>query len=316
MSTPLSALARRLRPAPGEGPPSRLPPDPRATLAGPLDPVLLDLRASLCPHRRRLWLRRLVRRTWIALAAVALAELALWTLARLVPLPVAPLIGGVDPAARPARLAGRRHPGSAGLGEAALALDVEGRLGDRISSALELAVAFPGSAGPDAGRTAELDPSASTLTLPPTNVPRRIGSSAASAATRWPPCGRRRPHCSRPAGPGSRLRRADRRPAARPGTPPAKPAGRGHRPAAGIARGGRAPGGAHRPGRRGSRGQRRRRQRPANQARPGAARPGASTAPPSRSSWTPTWPGSGRSRTRSAPRSIRPTSSARRRWRR
>ena len=34
------------------------------------------------------------------------------------------------------------------LGEAALAVDAEAGLGDRVSSALELAVAFPASAGP------------------------------------------------------------------------------------------------------------------------------------------------------------------------
>ncbi len=158
MSTLLSAVARRLRAAAGEGPPNLLPPDPRATLAGPLDPLLLDLRASLIPHRRRLWLRRLVRRAWLAIAAVALAELALWTLARLVPLPLAPVIGASLPLLG---LVGwllvgiRARPG---LGATALALDIEGRLGDRLSSALELAVAFPASAGPDAGQTTEVDP--------------------------------------------------------------------------------------------------------------------------------------------------------------
>ena len=59
-----------------------VPPDPRSAVAGPLDPPLVAMRAGLVPHRRRLWLRRIVRRTWIAVAAVIVAELVLWTVAR------------------------------------------------------------------------------------------------------------------------------------------------------------------------------------------------------------------------------------------
>jgi hypothetical protein len=66
-----------------------VPPDPRAVLPAPLDPVLESVRASLIPHRRRLWMRRIVRRAWIALAVLAVAEAALWTVARFVPLEAA-----------------------------------------------------------------------------------------------------------------------------------------------------------------------------------------------------------------------------------
>ena len=69
-----------------------VPLDPRLALAGPLDPDLLAIRRLLRPHGRRLWLRRVVRRAWIVVAGAVLAELALWTLARLLPLEVAPTL--------------------------------------------------------------------------------------------------------------------------------------------------------------------------------------------------------------------------------
>ena len=47
-----------------------IPADPARVLTGPLDPALIALRASVASHRQRLWLRRLVRRGWMALAAV------------------------------------------------------------------------------------------------------------------------------------------------------------------------------------------------------------------------------------------------------
>ena len=136
-----------------------VPPDPRAAISGPLDPELLQLRAALLPHRRRLWIRRLVRRGWIALAASLVAELALLTVARFVPLegaaavaaaiPIIGLLGWL--------IAGVRSRPR--LGETALALDAEGRLGDRVSSAFELAVGFPDSAAPtDDNNEVETDP--------------------------------------------------------------------------------------------------------------------------------------------------------------
>ena len=120
---------------------------------GPFDPELVRLRSSLLPYRRRLWMRRLVRRGWIVLAAVMVAEVLLWTVARFVPLERAVMLGAAIP------LVGLLGWLVAGVrarprvGETALAVDAEGALGDRVSSALELAVAFPGSAGPAAARS-------------------------------------------------------------------------------------------------------------------------------------------------------------------
>ena len=124
------------------------PPDPRAVLSGPLDPALDALRAQLAPHRRRLWLRRIVRRTWIALAVLAIAEAVLWTIARVVPLEAAPVIAAAIPIVIALALLVAVVRARPSLGETAVAVDVEGGLGDRVSSALELAVGFPASATP------------------------------------------------------------------------------------------------------------------------------------------------------------------------
>ena len=126
-----------------------VPPDPRAVLPAPLDPALDAVRAALVPHRRRLWLRRIVRRAWIALAVARRRRGHPLDLARFVPLEAAPVIGGGHPGPRRRSGCSWRSSGPARrLGETALAVDVEGGLGDRVSSALELAVAFPASAGP------------------------------------------------------------------------------------------------------------------------------------------------------------------------
>ena len=45
-----------------------VPLDPRLTVQGDLDPSLDEIRAGLASHRRRLWMRRIVRRAWRALA--------------------------------------------------------------------------------------------------------------------------------------------------------------------------------------------------------------------------------------------------------
>jgi hypothetical protein len=141
----LAALRRR-RLEPGERP--VVPLDPRLVVSGPLDPALDAIRASLQPHRRRLWLRRIVRRAWVALAVGAALEAILFGVARVVPLEVLPslavtvaivVIGGWLAAAI------RSRPS---IGETAIALDAEARLGDRVSSALSLAAAFPALAGP------------------------------------------------------------------------------------------------------------------------------------------------------------------------
>ncbi|MBA2300333.1 MAG: hypothetical protein H0W22_06115, partial [Chloroflexi bacterium] len=131
-----------------------IPPDPRQHLEGPLDPALDTLRASLAPHRRRLWLRRMVRRAWIALAGVVIVETVLWTVARFIPLEAAPVLAGVIPILGVLALLVAVVQARPSLGETALAVDAEGGLGDRVSSALELAVGFPASATPPADEAA------------------------------------------------------------------------------------------------------------------------------------------------------------------
>ena len=94
----------------------------------------------------------------MVLAAVMVAELVLFTLARFVPVERAVVLGAAIPLVGLFGwlIAGvRARPR---IGETALAVDAEGALGDRVSSALELAVAFPGSAGPT---TADADLDAS-----------------------------------------------------------------------------------------------------------------------------------------------------------
>src|SRR4029078_9919883 len=59
----LPGLLRRLSRL-SQSEPTVVPPDPLATLPGPHDPELVRLRSGLLPHRRRLWMRRLVRRGW------------------------------------------------------------------------------------------------------------------------------------------------------------------------------------------------------------------------------------------------------------
>ncbi|MEX2184630.1 MAG: hypothetical protein WEC14_09295, partial [Chloroflexota bacterium] len=129
-------------------PPTIVPADPRAVLTGPLDPALLAIRSSLATHRRRLWTRRIVRRVWIAAAVVAVAEAALWTVARFVALESAPLAAAAIPMVAALGLLVAAVHARPTIGETALAVDMEGGLGDRVSSALELAVGFPASAGP------------------------------------------------------------------------------------------------------------------------------------------------------------------------
>ena len=95
-------LPRSRRAAPGELDASLaqfVPADPRVVLGGELHPDLVAIRRLLRPHGRRLWLRRIVRRAWIVIAATVLAELVLWTVARFVPLEIAPTLGAVIPIA-------------------------------------------------------------------------------------------------------------------------------------------------------------------------------------------------------------------------
>src|SRR5439155_1735120 len=138
---------RRSRAAAPTTPAPFVPVDPRAALAGPLDPDLLAIRRLLQPFGRRLWLRRVVRRAWVVLAAVVFAELALWTLARFMPLEVAPTIAATFPVLGLLVLLALAVVSRPSLGEAAIAVDREGGLGDRAASALALAVAYPDVAG-------------------------------------------------------------------------------------------------------------------------------------------------------------------------
>ena len=111
-----------------------MPPDPRQSLSGPLDPTLEAIRGELGGHRARLWLRRIVRRTWVALAAIAVAEAVLWTVARFVPLEAAPVIAVAIPIVVGLVLLVAVVRARPSIGETALAVDVEGGLGDRVSS--------------------------------------------------------------------------------------------------------------------------------------------------------------------------------------
>ena len=124
-----------------------VPVDPKVTVGGPLDRSLEEIRAGLAGHRRRLWMRRIVRRAWAALAGIVVAEAALLGLARLMPIEVLPtLIVAIAIIGVAIWLASvvRARPS---LGETALAVDGEGHLGDRVSSALSLASAYPAMAG-------------------------------------------------------------------------------------------------------------------------------------------------------------------------
>jgi hypothetical protein len=104
-----------------------------------LDPQLRDLRRSLGRFRRRVWLRRMVRHGSLILSIVAAAELALAVIARVTPLdfhlPAAVGVVVVGVAAFVVD-AIRIRPS---LAEAALAVDSEDGLSDRVSTALALA---------------------------------------------------------------------------------------------------------------------------------------------------------------------------------
>ncbi|MEJ7697445.1 MAG: hypothetical protein WKF78_12690 [Candidatus Limnocylindrales bacterium] len=154
------------RPGRGRGSPAQavaiVPADPRRVLDGSLDPAILAIRSALAGHRRRLWFRRIVRRSWIALAVVAVSEALLWMVARIIPLESASLVAVGLPVLAAVGLLVAAVMARPSIGETALAVDGEGGLGDRISSALELAVAFPASAGPHD----ELEPGADVTNGP------------------------------------------------------------------------------------------------------------------------------------------------------
>ena len=243
----------------------------------------------------------IVRRPGSRWPSIAVAELVLWTVARVVPLPWAPRPGRRS-RGRAARLAGRRRPRPTRLGETALAVDGEGHLGDRVSSALELAAAFPASAGP-------ADPEAPTA------------SSAIAAETdrfvrrqrarRPAPLRSARRACSRRACRDARRSPCRRGAAARAGPPRPEPTGRRHRPAASGAAAER---------------QADQLDRVADELEakgedakdPGPGSPRNCASWPASSATSPTtsmstWRGWGRSRPTSVPRSTQPMSSGRRR---
>ena len=152
MARPRPASPRgRRRPATVRGRASRWPVRPGRPAHGaghrPLDADLVAIRRLLAPHGRRLWFRRIVRRAWLVLAAAVVAELVLWTLARVVPLEIAPTIAAAIPVVAGLALLVLAVVSRPSLGETAIAVDREGGLGDRAASALALAVAFPDTAG-------------------------------------------------------------------------------------------------------------------------------------------------------------------------
>lgn len=126
----------------------QVPDDPRRLITGPLDPELERVRVGLRPHRRRLWVRRIVRRAWIVLAAAVGLELLVFLAGRIWP------IEGIEAAAATvpivmlvvlALVSARARPS---LGETAIAVDGEARLGDRLATALALGGTVPEAAGP------------------------------------------------------------------------------------------------------------------------------------------------------------------------
>ena len=158
-------LARARRPAGQRVQPAQsmfVPVDPRAAFGGALHPDLVAIRRLLRPFGLRLWLRRIVRRAWIALAITIAAELVLWTAARVWPLEIAPTLAAIISALGLGALLVLAVLSRPSVGETAMAVDREGGLGDRAASALALAVAFPEAAGVDAveGDPDDSDPDA------------------------------------------------------------------------------------------------------------------------------------------------------------
>ena len=108
-----------------------------------LDPQLLDIRRSLGRFRRRVWLRRIVRDGSLILAVVVIAELILAVVARLMPFQWQAISSVAVIALGAVALlidAIRVRPT---LAEAALAVDSEDGLADRVSTALSLATSSP-----------------------------------------------------------------------------------------------------------------------------------------------------------------------------
>ena len=263
-----------------------------------------------------LWVRRLVRRAWLALAVVVLAELALWTVARFVPLPAAP----VD------RVRRCRSSGLLGW----LVAGDPGPTRDRRDGAArwtskaDSAIASPAPSSLP-WRSRRL-PDRSWTATPATRLRCRLARRGGrDRSIRPPPAGdalaAARMVSGRPV-----LRRACRarpRPASSwrplllaPVPAPAEPPGRGHRPAAADRGSGRATGGTASTG--SPKISNRVARTPTIRARSSPRSSGSwrCACGSGRTSSTSTWRAWARSRTRFARRSIRPTSSGQRRWRR
>src|SRR5688572_23433420 len=108
-----------------------------------LDPQLQEMRRTLGRFRRRVWLRRIVRDGSLILAGTLAAELVLAVIARITPIEwhalgaaAIGLVGLVVLIADAIRV----RPT---LSEAALAVDSEDGLADRVSTALSLATTSP-----------------------------------------------------------------------------------------------------------------------------------------------------------------------------
>ncbi len=138
----ISPLSRRPGSPTGRATP---PPDPT-----PVDAELRTLRAGLQRQRAALWLRRGVRRAWWAFAAVAVAWVVLLAFARIVPLVALPVLVASVPVVVGAGLLVAVLHARPSLGEAALAVDTEAGLADRVGSALAFAAEPPHGDGADA----------------------------------------------------------------------------------------------------------------------------------------------------------------------
>ncbi len=261
-----------------------VPADP-ASLGISLDPALSEIRATLAPHRRRLWLRRATRRAWSVAAAVAVAELVLAVAQRLLPLEGAPLVALAFPVVGMLGLLGLVVRARPSLGETALAVDAEGGSGDAVASSLAFAVQMPATAGPSAAANDGLIAvdGAFDITEAEARFVRRQRRDA---------LGRLRTHRSGAVPPAVRAPARPR--GARCGSaggarrPDPEPDGPGHRAEPADPAGGGAPGGARRPDREGPREPRRRppgsedpaRRAAARARRAAAHRPGQSRSEP------------------------------------
>ena len=175
--------------------PAIVPADPRARRR-PARSIRISSRSGrACGHRRRLWIRRIVRRAWIVASRGRWSRRsACWWLARLVPdrgAAVAPDRRSRSSAVAACLFARRPLPADASARRRSR-VDAEGASRRPVASALALASAFPDIAGPRPTGGA----GGRRRRRPPTPTRSRPGSSAASAPTPPGPSRSRRPPCS------------------------------------------------------------------------------------------------------------------------